>query len=556
MSVIGIDLGTTTCEIAYIENGKPVIIEDEFSRKIIPSVVGIINNEAKAGTFAYNNMIIDSKNFTTEFKKFLGDKEKFVDLNNEKFTPLELSAILLKKLKEIAENHLGEEITEAIITVPANFNSYQRQLTQQAAKLAGLYVERLINEPTAAAMAYGIENLEEDSKILVYDLGGGTFDVTVLEMFCGILEVKASRGNNSLGGVDFDNLILNHLVKSINKIEKIDLYNDIKNEDELLRVKSYLKKVSKKAKEELSSLESTIIDLSNLVNIGHKTISLELFFTRKEFENLVKDLVYQTRNTVEEALKASSYTKEDIDIVLLIGGSTKVPLVKDFVKKIFPGKIKDGINPDEAVALGAAVQAGIKTNQIDPKNSLIVTDKCNYNLGTSIVKVIGDKEIDDIFDLLIPVDSSIPCSGKNFYTTSFDNQSTVDIEVYEGYDKFVYNNTKIASFTIDGIPQAPKGVQQIGVEFRYNLNGVLEVGAKIISTQQIFTQVITNKDIEEITHNIKKYITNKEKIIDTTKEINENNEIYSNKVFKPIEQVSQQSIFKQIIVDNNGDINE
>ena len=508
MSIIGIDLGTTTSEIAYIKDGKPVIIEDEFSKKIIPSVVGIINDEAKAGTFAYNNMIIDSKNFTTEFKRYLGEKDKFIKLNEEQFTPLELSAILLRKLKETAEEFLGEKVIEAVITVPANFNSYQRQLTQQAAKLAGLYVERIINEPTAAAMAYGIENIDEESKILVYDLGGGTFDVTVLEMFCGILEVKSSRGNNSLGGKDFDELIENHLVSYINKMEKVNLYNDIESEHELIRVKSYIKKVAKKAKEELSSLESTLIDLSDLVNIKNKTISMEIYFTRKTLEELIRDLVVSTKDVVEEALKASNYEKNDIDIVLLVGGSTKIPLVKDTVKKMFPGKIKDGINPDEAVALGAAVQAGIKSNQIDSKTGLIVTDKCNYNLGTSIVKVIGDKEIDDIFDLLIPVDSSIPCGGKNYYTTSYDNQTSVDIDVYEGYDKFVYNNTKIASFTIDGIPQAPKGVQQIGVEFRYNLNGVLEVGVKIISTQKVFTQIITNKDIEDITNNIKKYITN------------------------------------------------
>lgn len=508
MSVIGIDLGTTTSEIAFIKNGKPIIIEDEFSKKIIPSVVGIINNEAKAGTFAYNNMIVDSKNFTTEFKRYLGEKNKLIELNEEKFTPLELSAILLKKLKEVAENYLGEEITEAVITVPANFNSYQRQLTQQAARLAGLNVERIINEPTAAAMAYGIENLDEDAKILVYDLGGGTFDVTVLEMFCGILEVKASRGNNCLGGKDFDELIEKHLVSYVNKMEKVNLYKDIKDKNELLRVKSYIKKVSKKAKEELSSLESTIIDLSDLVTIKNKVISMEIYFTRKTLENLIKDLVLGTKSVVDEALKASNYEKSDIDIVLLVGGSTKIPFVKQMVKKMFPGKIKEGINPDEAVALGAAVQAGIKSNEIDSKTGLIVTDKCNYNLGTSIVKVIGDKEIDNIFDLLIPVDSSIPCSGKNYYTTSYDDQTSVDIDVYEGYDKFVYNNTKIASFTIEGIPQAPKGVQKIGVEFRYNLNGVLEVGVKIISTQQVFTQIITNKDIEEITNNMKKYITN------------------------------------------------
>lgn len=507
MSVIGIDLGTTTSEIAYIKDGKPVIIEDEFSKKIIPSVVGIINDEAKAGTFAYNNMVIDSKNFTTEFKRYIGDNKTLLKLNNEEFTPLELSAILLKKLKDIATDHLGEEITEAVITVPANFNSYQRQLTKQAAKLAGLHVERIINEPTAAAMAYGIENLDEDAKIMVYDLGGGTFDVTVLEMFYGVLDVKASRGNNLLGGGDFDTIIENHLVNTINKIEKINLYNDIKDEDELLKVKSYLKKVAKGAKEELSSLESTIIDLADLTVINNKPISLELYFTRKEFENLIRELVNKTKETIDEVLSASNYTKDDIDIVLLIGGSTKVPLVKEFIKKLFPGKIKDEINPDEAVALGAAVQIGIKTNQISSKDSLIVTDKCNYNLGTSIVKVIGDKEIDDVFDLLIPVDSNVPCSGKNYYRTSYDGQMSVDIDVYEGYDKFVYNNTKIASFTVNEIPQAPKGIQQIGVEFRYNLNGVLEVGAKIISTQKLVTEIITNKDIDEITQNIKKYIT-------------------------------------------------
>ncbi len=506
MSIIGIDLGTTTCEIAYLKDGKPCIIEDSYGKKNIPSVVGIINNKATAGNTAQNN-INDYSFFASEFKRDIGKKDKFIVLGDEKFTPQELSTILLKELKQIAMDYIGEDITEAVITVPANFNSYQRQLTQQAGILAGLNVERIINEPTAAAMAYGIENIDEEAKILVFDLGGGTFDVTILEMFSGILDVISSRGNNLLGGKDFDTEIENYVLDLINKKYNISLYDDLVN-DELINVKKIIKSKVKKAKEELSSIEATNINLNNIAKINNKDISIEIYLTRSEFDKLTKHLVDKTKLTIEEALKAGNLKKEDIDIVLLVGGSTRIVSIKNLVQKMFPNKLKEGINPDEAVALGACVQAGIKNNCFSSDTGLIVTDRCNYNLGTGIVKIIGGKEVSDMFDLLIPVDSSIPCSGKNTYSTSYDDQTSVDIEVYEGYDKFVYNNTKIASFSVDGIPKAPKGVQQVEVEFNYNLNGVLEVNVKIISTGKVQKKIVTNKDIEEVTKNIKKYVEN------------------------------------------------
>ncbi|MGL6105123.1 Hsp70 family protein [Romboutsia sp.] len=506
-SIIGIDLGTTTSEIAYIKNGKPEMISAKLG-KIIPSLVGIKNNEIYAGYAAENILRASPQNVASEFKREIGNDDARIKIGNEEFLPHEVSAILLKELKEIAEEALKKEVTEAVITVPANFNSYQRQLTQKAGEMAGLKVERIINEPTAAAMAYGIDNLDTEANILVYDLGGGTFDVTVLEMFSGILEVKSSRGNNKLGGKDFDERIEEFILEEIKNKNGIDLYEKLTDEKQLLEAKNIIKEASINAKKELSAQNTTDIYMPYIAVIDNNLINVNVELTREKFYELTKDLLHYTQSTVEEALKVANCNKEDIDMVVLVGGSTRIFAISELVESLFPGKVKGGINPDEAVAMGAAVQAGIKNEEIDTNTSLIVTDRCSYNLGISIRKTIGVKKVDNVFDCLIPVDTSIPCSKKKTYYTSCDWQTSVGVRVYEGYSDFVYDNIEIASFSVDGIPAKPEGEEEIEVEFKYNLNSILEVYVTIPSIGKVHKEVIHNPHIDKSSGNAQKYLNN------------------------------------------------
>lgn len=507
-NIIGIDLGTTTSEIAYIKNGKPEIIADDLGNRIIPSVISFSRNrEMVVGQPAYNQIISNPDNTVYEVKRHIGEDIN-IKLGEDEFLPHEISAILLREIKKYAERHLGEEVKEAVITVPANFTSHQRKLTQRAGELAGFKVERIINEPTAAAMAYGIDNLNKNANILVYDLGGGTFDVTVLEMFSGILDVKASRGNNRLGGKDFDERIEKYILEEFKKQYGKDLYDGLDN-SLTISIKERVKEAAIKAKKELSVQMLTEINIPFITMINGAPISINIEFTRAKFDELTKDLVLSTKDTVNKALKASGLNKEEIDIVLLIGGSSRIVAVKDLVDKMFPNKVKSTINPDEAVAMGAAIQAGIKTGQISSENSLIVTDKCNYNLGTSVVSQVGDKLVEGVFDCIIPVDSSIPCSKKHIYTTVYDNQTSVNIEVYEGYAPLVHENKKIDGFKLMGIPKAYAGEESIEIEFSYDLNGTLEVKATIVSTGKTITKVIDNSMIIKSSGNLEKYMVNR-----------------------------------------------
>lgn len=424
-NIIGIDLGTTTSEIAYIKNGRPEIIEDETGKRIIPSVVSYDakNNKIFAGNKAYNLRISNAENTIQEIKRHMGEDCK-VKLNGDDLYPHEVSAIILSELKKYAEDRLGGKVDEAVITVPANFTNQQREATKEAGKLAGLRVERIINEPTAAAMAYGIDNLDKESNILVYDLGGGTFDVTVLELYKGVLDVKASRGNNLLGGKDFDAAVEKYILNEFRKEYGVDLY-EIKGINKV-KAEGSIKAEAKRVKEELSFQEIGMINIPFLAVLDGEPIGLDIELTRGKFERLTKDLVESTREPVKEALEASNLNYEDIDIVLTVGGSSRIAAVQKLVEELFPGKVRHDINPDEAVAMGAAIQAGIKTDQIDSKKSLVVTDKCNYNLGTRIVGNLNGRLIDDLFDCIIPVDSSIPCSKtKRYYTCSNGQQSVI-----------------------------------------------------------------------------------------------------------------------------------
>ena len=489
--IIGIDLGTTTSEIAFMENDQPKIITDCFGNRIVPSVVGKKEDgTVVVGQVAYNQLISSPDRTMAEVKRLMGS-DTMISLDDEKYLPHELSSLILKELKKYAEDYLGEEVVEAVITVPANFNNSQRKVTKMAGEMAGLKVERIINEPTAAAMAYGLNNYDKEEKILVYDLGGGTFDVSILEMFEGILDVKSSRGNDRLGGKDFDSRIEKYIEKEVEKTYNQNLYKglDVKNK---LSIKLRVKEAAINAKKELSTQLSTTINIPFITIIDNKPVSIGMELTRDKFNQLTKDLVISTTEKIDEALKAAKLKEKDIDRVLLIGGSSRIPAVKELVEKKFKGKIITGINPDEAVAMGAAIQAGIKGNQITDVENLIITDKCSYNLGTSIIKIGDGKVISGAFDCIIPIDSSIPCSNKKTYYTAVDNQDEVRIEVFEGNEEMAEDNVKIGDFILKGIPKGKAGEQSIDVQFDYDLNGILEVKATIVSTGKSINKIIDN----------------------------------------------------------------
>lgn len=489
--IIGIDLGTTTSEIAYIENDEPKIIPDCFGNRIVPSVVGKKeDNTVIVGQVAYNQLIPSPERTVAEVKRLMGSDTK-ITMGEKEYMPHEISSLILKELKKYAEDYLGEEVEEAVITVPANFNNSQRKVTKLAGEMAGLKVERIINEPTAAAMAYGINNADKEEKILVYDLGGGTFDVSILEMFEGILDVKSSRGNDRLGGKDFDSRIEKYIEKEFERIYNQNLYKNLDVQNKL-SIKLRVKEAAINAKKELSNQLSTTINIPFITVIDNKPVSLSIELKRDKFNVLTRDLVERTTQKIDEALKAANLKAKDIDTVLLVGGSSRIPAVKELVESKFKGKIISGINPDEAVAMGAAIQAGIKSNQITSEENLIIADKCSHNLGTSIIKIGDGKVINGAFDCIIPIDSSIPCSKKKLYYTAVDNQEEVRVEVYEGNEELAEDNTKIGDFLLKGVPKARAGEESIEVQFDYDLNGILEVKATIMSTGISINKIIDN----------------------------------------------------------------
>lgn len=490
--IIGIDLGTTTSEIAYIKDGKPEVIINKEGLRITPSIVSIKKGEVLVGNIAKKNFIVSPLDSVKEVKRLMGTNE-MVKMAGKEYAPEEVSAMILKNLKESAEAYLGETVTEAVITVPANFNDLERNATKKAGELAGLKVERIINEPTAAAMAYGIDNMECESKVLVYDLGGGTFDVTVLELFEGILDVKSSRGNNQLGGKDFDDKIVDFIVNNIKVEQGIDVRNDA-------NAMSRIKETAEEIKKDLSTMDSTEVNLMYLtMDSDGRPVNVQFDITRKEFENMIIDLVNSTKDTIAEALEAAKYTVSDIDTVLLIGGSTRVPLVKNLVTNMFGDKVTSRINPDEAVALGAAVQAGIKNGDIKSEDGLVVTDVCSCTMGIEITRGTANNQyIDGVFDPIIYKDSKIPCIEKSTYSTLNDNQTSILIQVYQGDGSFVYENTKIGEFNLSGIPQAPAGEEEVEVQFKYNLNGILEVSATVLSNGKSIQGTIDTSKLYEM----------------------------------------------------------
>lgn len=485
-TIIGIDLGTTTSEIAYVKDGKPEVIINELGSRITPSVVGLTDeNEIIIGNTAKGQAALKPDRTVMEVKRIMGT-DKMVTLGDNVVTPEEVSAMILKELKRYAESYIGENITEAVITVPANFNDLQRQATKIAGELAGLKIERIINEPTAAAIAYSIDNLDKEEKIIVYDLGGGTFDITILNLLNGNLDIKTSRGNNKLGGKDFDERLTNYILKKFREDTNIDLS---KNYIAMARIKE----ASERAKIDLSVMNFAEIEIP-FIATDEKNNPLEINFkiSREEFERLIKDLIDITEVEVDKALEAAGYNEEDIDTVIAVGGSTRIPCVRELLKNKFGDKLKGGINVDEAVAMGAAIQGAIHKN--DPKLSFVkIMDICMYTLGISVGK--------DTVDHIIMKDSKLPCTENKIYSTSFDNQKSMTIEVYQGDATLKSENTKIGEFKIEGIPEAPAGDEEVEVAFTYNIDGILEVTAEIISSGEsivgiIDTMGVNSKPIE------------------------------------------------------------
>lgn len=453
--IIGIDLGTTTSLVSYLKNGKPEIIPNKLGKRLTDSVVGV----DKYGTIIVGEEAKRILNGTKveEIKRSMGTN-KIVKLGDKDYSPEEISAEILKKLKEEAEDFLGEEVNEAVITVPAMFNSIQKAATIKAGELAGLKVERIISEPTAAAMAYGIENMEKYQKILVYDFGGGTFDVSILELDDGILDVIATSGDNYLGGKDIDEILIKNISTKIeNNIEKIKLKLEVEE-----------------AKKKLSTLMGTDIIVPEL-NIDYE-------LKREKFEELISPLVNKTIDFIDKALSSANLKREDINVVLLVGGTTRIPLVQETLKKIFGSKVKKFTDPQEAVALGAGVQAGIKSSEISSEDGLIITDICNYSLGVASIGEYQGIIMPDTFSVIIPKNSNLPCTKSDTYCTVVDDQTSVNVKVYQGENKLVYENLFLSEFKVEGIPKNKAGAEAIEITFGYNINDILTVEAKILST--------------------------------------------------------------------------
>ncbi len=475
--IVGIDLGTTYSAAACIQKGRPQIIPAAGGQGIIPSVVHmdrsgrvIVGRDARAALVAMPNRTVAA------IKRQMGSDKK-VKLGDKEFLPQEISALILKELKDAVDNLLGPGEKEAVITVPAYFNDEQRRATQQAGELAGFVVERIINEPTAAAMAFGLYNMQENRNILVYDLGGGTFDVSVLETLGGILEVKASAGNSLLGGEDFDWLLVNWMAGILKERHGADPLKDLK-------AKALLKEEAERVKIVLSREEKATASLPVVMFHKNKPLGLEAEISRKEFEEMIEPLLQETLNKVRDALTEAGLEAENIQDVLLVGGSTRIPRVRELLYEIFQKEARKDVHPDEAVALGAAVQAGIKGGNIS-KDEMIVTDVAPFSMGIAVMdNSFGPNAREGRFSVIIPKNTAIPASRKDTFCTVGDYQTVASIEVYQGEHRWVENNKHLGKFSLEGVPPAPAGEEKIVVEFRYNLNGILEVTAKCLSNNK------------------------------------------------------------------------
>ena len=486
--IIGIDLGTTNSCVSVMEGGEPVVIPNAEGNRTTPSVVAFSKNgERLVGQIAKRQAVTNPDNTVISIKRSMGTDKK-VKIEGDEFTPQEISAMILQKLKQDAENYLGSEVKQAVITVPAYFSDSQRQATKDAGKIAGLEVLRIINEPTAASLAYGMDKEDQDQKIMVYDLGGGTFDVSILDIGDGVFEVLATSGNNHLGGDDFDQKIIDYLVAEFKKEQGVDLSTD-------KMAMQRLKEAAEKAKIELSGVQQTNINLPFITADASGPKHMDITLTRSKFEELIHDLVESTAGPVNQALKDAGISASDIHKILLVGGSTRVPCVQEIVKRLTGKEPDKGINPDECVAIGAAIQGGVLSGDV---KDLVLLDVTPLSLG---IETYGG-----VFTKLIERNTTIPTKKSQVFSTAADGQTSVEVHVLQGEREMAAYNKTLGRFQLTGIPAAPRGVPQIEVTFDIDANGIVHVSAKDMATgnsQDVSITASSNLSDEDIEKAVK-----------------------------------------------------